>query len=138
MSLGGFNTFSGTIQLEQNVGIGVENPDPAVPQSELTTTGPISDLVSYTDLLRMQVSSGTALEDPNLLPTFFPTGKVVISYNLGARRPLLRSRAICAFTTRSGRPSVRRSSTRPSPAGLPRSRCPTRVPARERPTCSKS
>src|SRR5262249_45759018 len=76
------------IQLEQNAGIGVENPDPTVPQSELTLTGAMSDHVSYVVPLRPgQLITGNPLENPNLVPTMFGSGTVIISYDMGPLGP---------------------------------------------------
>jgi autotransporter-associated beta strand protein len=87
MSLGGNNVISGAIQLEQNVGIGVENPDPNIPFSELTVTGAISDFSSYVVPMRTQIISGRKLENPYVLPTMFGTGNITVSYDMGPLGP---------------------------------------------------
>jgi autotransporter-associated beta strand protein len=101
MSLGGENTIGNTtvvdpgiaggtpttytswIKLAGNTGIGVENPDPQAPQSELAITAPISDLQSYT----FASGLGSPYEDPVLLPTLVPAGQSVVSWNFPATAP---------------------------------------------------
>jgi autotransporter-associated beta strand protein len=68
---------SSWIQLEQAVGIGVENPDPLFPVSDLSVTATVADLKPF--VVRGVISGPH--EDPNVLPTMFPSGKVTLNYS---------------------------------------------------------
>jgi autotransporter-associated beta strand protein len=72
------------IQLEQNVGIGVENPDPAFPQSDLTVSASVADLQPF--IIKGNV--GGANEDSNVFPAMFPSGSMAINWTFTATNDL--------------------------------------------------
>ena len=71
-----FTTYTSWLKLVQNTGIGVENPDPNEPNSELAITAPIADLTSYT----YTNTFGSAGPDPTLLPAYGASGTAMINF----------------------------------------------------------
>jgi len=80
MNLGGNNVVSGNIQLNGNVGIGVQDLGPVSP-SELTLTGVISQKAAA--VLNINGStSGTAAENDNIIDTGSTSGTITVKWNM--------------------------------------------------------
>jgi autotransporter-associated beta strand protein len=83
MNLGGANTVSGTIQLYNTAGIGVELLNPFL-QSDLSLTGAISDFQSFTVPVPPLRNVGEPIlqENANIIDMGTTSATVVITYNM--------------------------------------------------------
>jgi autotransporter-associated beta strand protein len=78
MNLGGNNTESGDVQLNGQVGVGVELLAPST-ASELTLTGSVTDFKPVINLNK--VASGGSAEDDQFIDTGSTSGTVIVSWD---------------------------------------------------------
>jgi autotransporter-associated beta strand protein len=84
LNLSGANSISGSVALNQNVGIGVQNldPNPTVNPSQLTLTGPTTDFLQTSRTFSTSASGGF-FANSNIVETGSTTGgTIVVNYDM--------------------------------------------------------